>query len=80
MFRTALGLLGLLQATETDWRAWQPAGIAVDEARVAALIASRDEARAARDFAEADRIRAELDRMGVVLKDGPDGTTWEVKR
>ena len=80
MFRTALGLLGLLQTTETEWRAWRPAGIAVDEARVAELIASRNEARAARDFAEADRIRAELDAMRVVLKDGPDGTTWEVKR
>jgi cysteinyl-tRNA synthetase len=34
----------------------------------------------AKDFAEADRIRTELDEMGVVLKDGPEGTTWEVKR
>ncbi len=80
MFRAALNLLGLLQATETDWRAWRPAGISIDEARVAELIARRNEARAAKNYAEADRIRKQLDEMDVVLKDGPEGTTWEVKR
>ena len=80
MFRSALNLLGLLQVTETEWKAWRPAGVSIDEARVAALIEARAEARATRNFAEADRIRAELDGMGVVLKDGPDGTTWELKR
>ena len=44
------------------------------------LIEDRRTARAARNFAEADRIRGELDAIGVLLKDGPDGTTWEVKR
>ena len=47
---------------------------------VAALVAARSGARAAKDWAEADRVRDELDRMGVVVKDGPDGTTWGVRR
>ncbi len=80
MFRTALNLIGLLQDTETDWRAWRPAGVTIDEARVGELIGKRNEARAAGDFAAADRIRKELDGMGLVLKDGPAGTTWEVRR
>jgi len=43
-------------------------------------IASRNAARARRDFAESDRIRDELAKMGVVLKDTKDGTTWEIAR
>ena len=27
-----------------------------------------------------DEVRAELDGMGVVVKDGPEGTVWELKR
>jgi cysteinyl-tRNA synthetase len=45
-----------------------------------ALVDGRIAARKAKNFAEADRIRAELEAMGVVLKDGPTGTTWELKR
>ena len=43
-------------------------------------IEERSAAKAAKNFAEADRIRDELLANGVVLKDGPDGTKWEVKR
>src|SRR6185312_491977 len=53
---------------------------AVDEAEIARAIAARKAARAAKDFAMSDRIRDELLARGIVLKDGPDGTTWEVKR
>ena len=38
------------------------------------------QARAEKNFAESDRIRDELLARGIVLKDGPQGTTWEVKR
>ena len=53
---------------------------AVDEVEIARAIAARKAARAAKDFAMSDRIRDELLARGIVLKDGPDGTTWEVKR
>jgi cysteinyl-tRNA synthetase len=43
-------------------------------------IEARMAARKAKNFAESDRIRDELLAQGIVLKDGPNGTTWEVKR
>jgi cysteinyl-tRNA synthetase len=52
----------------------------VDEAAIAAAIEARKAARAAKDFKESDRIRDDLLAQGIVLKDGPQGTTWEVKR
>lgn len=44
------------------------------------LIARRADAKAAKNYAEADRIRDEIAALGVVLKDGKDGTSWEVKK
>jgi len=44
------------------------------------LIVARNAARKAKNFAESDRIRDELAKMGVVLKDTKDGTTWEIAR
>jgi cysteinyl-tRNA synthetase len=44
------------------------------------LIAARSAARTKKDWKESDRIRDELAKMGVVLKDSKDGTTWEIAR
>ena len=52
----------------------------VDEVAIADAIAARNAARKAKNFAESDRIRDELLAKGIVLKDGPQGTTWEVKK
>jgi cysteinyl-tRNA synthetase len=50
------------------------------EETVRSLISQRNQARQAKNFAESDRIRDELTKMGVVLKDTKDGTTWEIAR
>jgi cysteinyl-tRNA synthetase len=52
----------------------------ISESEVENLIAARTAARKAKNFAESDRIRDELLAQGIVLKDGPTGTTWEVKK
>ena len=44
------------------------------------LIVARNAARTAKNFAESDRIRDALLAKGIVLKDGPQGTTWELKK
>jgi len=73
-------LIGLLQRPATEWRAFRPASISIDESKIVNLIEARAAARAAKDFKESDRIRDELAAMGVVLKDSKDGTTWEIAR
>jgi cysteinyl-tRNA synthetase len=72
----ALGkTLGLLQQTP---EVYMQGGVNAnfDVGDIDRLIQARTQAKTARDFALADSIRAELLSKGVVLKDGPDGTTW----
>ncbi len=72
------GGLGLLGFSNVQLRIAPKAQ--VDTTAIADAIAARNAARKARDFKESDRIRDDLLAQGIVLKDGPDGTTWEVKR
>jgi cysteinyl-tRNA synthetase len=64
-------LLGLLRSSPEDW--FQGGE---DVGAVEARIAERTAAKKNRDFAAADRIRDELKSEGIVLEDGPNGTTW----
>jgi cysteinyl-tRNA synthetase len=73
-------LFGCLQQTDAAWAAFRRASAAIDESKVDSLIEARNAARKAKDFKESDRIRDELAKMGVVLKDSKDGTTWEIAR
>ena len=44
-----------------------------------AVIETRKQARADKNWSLADNIRVALDKVGIVLKDSKEGTTWEVK-
>jgi cysteinyl-tRNA synthetase len=75
--RAGANALGLLQQDAEAWFRWAPAGVAGPiEAEIEAAIAARQAARKAKDFKESDRIRDDLKAKGVVLEDGPKGTTW----
>jgi cysteinyl-tRNA synthetase len=62
----------------TGRRDLKAARIGLDLGRVAELMAARQAAREARDFAEADRLRDALGELGVAVRDGPEGSTWEL--
>jgi cysteinyl-tRNA synthetase len=63
--------LGLLTLSADEW--FRGEG---DTGDIEARIAARAEAKKNRDFATADRIREDLKAEGVLLEDGPGGTTW----
>lgn len=54
-----------LQGADEDESAW-----------IESMIAKRAQAKKDKDFATADSVRDELQAKGIVLRDGPEGTTW----
>jgi cysteinyl-tRNA synthetase len=69
--KASAGLLGLLSGSVDQWFRG-----GADEAAIEARIADRADAKKRRDFALADRIRDDLKTDGIILEDGPGGTTW----
>ncbi|MBM3114402.1 cysteine--tRNA ligase [Jeongeupia naejangsanensis] len=68
-------VLGLL---ERDPQAFLQGGDAGEwtAEKVEAAIAARKAARVAKNWAESDRLRDELAAAGIVIEDGPQGTSW----
>jgi cysteinyl-tRNA synthetase len=66
--------LGLEEAARTALDRGPEDGELVRE--IEKLIAERGEAKKAKDFARADGIREALKKRGIMLEDGPAGTSW----
>jgi cysteinyl-tRNA synthetase len=71
------GVLGLLQRDPVIFLQAGPAeadGLSAED--IDAKVGARNTAKKAKNYAEADRIRDELKAAGIILEDGPAGTTW----
>jgi len=84
VFRDLAGVIGLVQRDPATVvagnRAKVLAGIDLSEGEIQQLIAKRTQAREAKDWATSDEVRDYLLAHRIVLKDSPEGTTWEVKK
>jgi cysteinyl-tRNA synthetase len=70
-------VLGLLQRDPVEFLQAGPAEAGgLGAADIDAKVVARNTAKKAKNYAEADRIRDELKAAGIVLEDGPGGTTW----
>ena len=69
-------LMGILQADPGEWFTAVESEPELSAEEIEARIGERARQREAGDYAAADRIRGELAGRGVILEDGPQGTTW----
>jgi len=70
-------LMGFLTA---DPEAWAQGNVdPAMKAKIDALVAERDSARAAKDWAKADALRGQLTKLNVEVMDGPSGATWRIR-
>jgi cysteinyl-tRNA synthetase len=84
--KTLGAVLGILNADPDAWlktaaQGGQSAREATppSTAEVEALVAERSAARRARNWAESDRLRDVLAERGVLVEDGPQGSSWRLR-
>ena len=73
---TAAGVLGILEQDPDDFLKNFAKSPDIDPEKIDNMIRERIEARSRKDWARADAIRDRLKDMGILLEDGPQGTTW----
>jgi cysteinyl-tRNA synthetase len=76
LLKALAGVLGLLQRDPETFLKGEAAADQMTAEQIEQLIAQRLEARRNKNYAEADRLRKLLADSGVMLEDGPQGTTW----
>ena len=74
--KSSAALMGLLGQTGEEWARGDAGANSLADTQIEAMITARNAARANRDFAAADALRDELAGKGIILEDGPNGTTW----
>lgn len=77
-------VMGILQQDAASFLTKQKdkmlSGLDIDERSILTLIEERFKNRLEKNWKRSDEIRDELLARGIELKDGPEGTTWCVKR
>lgn len=81
--REAGKLLGIFYRTPEEYQDQtfkiKNQGREVDVEKIDKLISERNAARKAKEWAKSDQARDELNEMGVIVEDTPEGTIWKLK-
>ena len=73
------GVLGIMQMAPAGFLHAAAGNGDITPEEITRLIRERSRAKAEKNYAEADRLRDHLSEQGIILEDGPDGTTWRRK-
>ena len=73
------GVLGIMQMAPAEFLHAAAGNGDITPEEITRLIGERSRAKAEKNYAEADRLRDHLTERGIILEDGPDGTTWRRK-
>ena len=79
LMRELADIIGILHHDPEAFLQGDAAGNDDEVAEIEALIKLRNDSRASKDWANADLARDKLNELGIVLEDGPEGTTWRRK-
>ena len=77
-FYLAKGALSALDLIDTILGVMDNSNVKVDT-NIQKLIEIRNKARSEKDWEKADEMRKQLDEMGIILDDTPEGTIWKKK-
>ncbi|MGP6488243.1 cysteine--tRNA ligase [Duffyella gerundensis] len=77
--RQLAGIVGLLQQDAENFLQSGAQNSNDEVAEIEALIKMRNDARQSKDWAQADVARDKLNALGIILEDGPQGTSWRRK-
>ena len=84
VFKKLAGIMGLLQEDAATYLSRKRTALLdkldIDEQTIKAMINERNEARGVRDWSRSDAIRDQLLAKNIELKDGPEGTSWVIRR
>lgn len=69
-------VLGILQGDAESYLRGDTEAGALDEAAIEALVQQRVTAKQNKDWATADKIRDDLKEQGILVEDGPEGSSW----
>jgi cysteinyl-tRNA synthetase len=76
LLKKLAGVLGLLEGDAEEWLKGDAKADGLSDETIEAMIRQRAEARTNKDWAACDGIRDKLKEEGIVLEDGPGGTSW----
>ncbi len=76
LLRKLAEVLGLLQGDPEEFLRGQSSEDGLSDGKIDELVQQRVEAKQSRDWATADKIRDDLKEQGIIVEDGPEGSTW----